>query len=124
MVAGRAYSNQFTPAYEESFPEVVRVKLYLASLGESGAARIPEFVADAVKFQFTYKEHRECTDKLDTLSTQLSAGQVSVEEAQKTYKALREQMAKAAKRLPAEKEAVAKEKQSFDQTFPNVASPQ
>jgi hypothetical protein len=124
MVAGRSFSNQFTPAYDGSFPEVVRIKLYLASQGESGIAKIPKFVEDIIKFQFTYREHRKCTDDLDALSTQLSAGQIGVEDAQKVYKTVRKQMAEAAARFPAEKVAAEKAIQVFDQTFPNAGSQQ
>lgn len=124
MLAGRAYSRQFTTVYEESFELIKRMKMHIGSQAEAEKAKIIQMVEEVMVFFLAYEQHRLATDKLDSLSTNLSAGQISVEDAQKEYIAARNKMNEAASKLPSGNATMQKVKGEFEQAFPNAGGGQ
>lgn len=120
MLAGKAMARKVAPTYEESFNVIKSMKLTGAPLGESERAKIMPFVQDASKFRSTLEAYQTCTDKLDSLSTWISTKKISIEDAQKEYLAVRDQMKEAEGKLPDELDQYQSAKKGFEQAYPNA----
>ncbi len=119
FLAAKALTRQYTPAYDESMEAQKAFRKVLGSLGESEKVKILPLIREAMRIRISYDELQVSADNLDSLSTRIGAKTLTIEDAQKEYAVLRQQMYTAAGNLPKAQEALQAAKSEFERAYPS-----
>ena len=113
-------SKNSAPAYEASFNVIKTMKMHWGSQGDKEKAHIEQLVKDAMNFRLLFEVHQQRISQLDSLNTSISEGNVSLDEAQKKYVAIRTELLTAQGKMPAAQEKVQVVKTEFERDFPGA----
>ncbi len=114
-------SRKFAPANADNFQMIKNMKMSWSSQGDAEKAHIEKLVREAMMFFEVYQKHEQCIENLDSLSAQVMRGTVKLEDAQKQYVDLREQLKEAGGRLQAGEEKMKAVKNEWERDFPELS---
>jgi len=117
FLAAQKVSQQYTPAYTESFEFVKGMKMKWADQNDVGKAHIQNLVKDAVQFQFAYDAHKLHISQLDSLGGKISTRSIALEDAQKEYLNIRTKLLTEEARLPSTQAKLEGVRKIFNQDF-------
>lgn len=117
FLAAQKITQQYTPAYTESFEFVKSMKMKWGEQNDVGKAHIQNLVKDAVQFQFAYDAHMRHASSLDSLSGKIATGAIALEDAQKAYLNIRTKLLTEEARLPLTQAKLEEVRKTFNQDF-------
>ena len=131
FLAARAFSLGYKPTYEESLKLMISMKMTAAPMDSAGnpksnpldaaeRAKVTAMVEEVKAFHLAFSRHYECTESLDSLTTQYQEQQINTEDAQKKYAAVRTRMSQQAAIMVQNEGVTQKVRTAFDQAYPDA----
>jgi hypothetical protein len=114
-------STKYAPANDENFQMIKTMKVSWGSQGDAEKARIEKLVKEAMMFYEVYQKHEQCIAALDSLSSKVMAGSIVLEDAQKEYVRLREQLKSSGGRLQSGEAKMKAVKSEWEREFPDLS---
>ncbi|MFN0213950.1 MAG: hypothetical protein ACKVT2_06810 [Saprospiraceae bacterium] len=121
FLEGQKESKKYAPANQENFELIKSMKMSWMSQGDAEKKQIEDLVKDAMMFFEVYQKHGEYVLQLDSLATNLMAGKIPVDHAQKEYLAIREQLQGVSGRLQTGEEKMRAVKSEWEREFPELS---
>ncbi len=121
MLAGKKEVSKYAADHKATFELIRSMKVSWGSQGETEKAHIEKLVKDAMVFFEAYQIFDYSVNQLDSLSANVMAGTINLDEAQNKYKLVRKEMQKFGGRLQPGQEKVKAVKSEWERDFPELS---